>query len=98
MHTSFAIYVILTPPPKVMTSIRTSEFPLATALDNKTHHRQLGVMIFKHLLNCVSITVPRIPFHHHIMIKCSNVFFENLSVFFALHKNIEQQSDRVDNL
>ena len=85
MHTSFAIYVILTPPPKVMTSIRTSEFPLATALDNKTHHRQLGVMIFKHLL-CVSITVPRIPFHHHIMIKCSNVFFENLSVFRSPQK------------
>ena len=97
MHTSFAIYVILTPPPKVMTSIRTSEFPLATALDNKTHHGQLGVMIFKHLL-CVSITVPQIPFHHHIMIKCSKVFFENLCVFFALHKNIVQQSDRVDNL
>ena len=50
MHASFAIYVILTPPPKVMTSIRTSEFSLATALDNKTHHRQLGVMIFRHLL------------------------------------------------
>ena len=50
MHASFAINVILTPPPKVMSSIRTSEFPLATALDNKTHHHQLGVTIFKHLL------------------------------------------------
>ena len=47
MHASFAINVILTPPPKVMSSIRTFEFPLATALDNKTHHRQLGVMIFQ---------------------------------------------------
>lgn len=50
MHASFAINVILTPPPKVMSSIRAFEFPLATALDNKTHHHQLGVMIFKHLL------------------------------------------------
>jgi len=50
MHASFSINVILTPPPKVMSSIRTSVFPLATALDNKTHHHQLGVMIFKQLL------------------------------------------------
>ena len=72
MHASFAINVILTPPPKVMSSIRTFKFPLATALDNKITPSSVGRDDLQTLALRIdnSPTDPVPPPHNDQMFKC----------------------------